>query len=348
MIEHDRAQTAMAREIQEIPLLTERLLADHELVAGVADRIRKAGPRVVVISGRGSSGNVGTFLRYLLEARAGLLVSRSAPSIVTTYRRTIDLRDAVFIVISQSGRSPDLVIGAQSARKTGALTIAIVNDVTSPVALACELILPVCAGLEHAVAATKSVVLSMVRGAQLIAALTSDHALREKIQQLPQRFSHALSCDWSAWSGSFATARAAFVIARGFGLGSAREIALKVAETMRLPASGYSAAEVRHGPLAAASAQTPFLVLRQKDGSSEMVDALIADLRARELNVFAVGDVFSAGGLRGTLPWIGHDDPICDAIAMLLPAYAAIEQAARDHGFDPDHPPYLSKITETR
>jgi glucosamine--fructose-6-phosphate aminotransferase (isomerizing) len=251
------------------------------------------------------------------------------------------MRDAVFIVVSQSGRSPDLVMGAQSARKSGALTIAIVNDVTSPVALACELTLPVGAGLEQAVAATKSVVLSMVIAAQLVASLTSDRALGEKIKQLPQRFSRALTCDWSAWSGSFAAARAAFVIGRGFGLGPAREIALKVAETMRLPTLGYSAAEVRHGPLASASAETPLLVLRQEDGSSEMVDALIADLRVRNLNVFSVGDRSE------TLPWIGNDDPICDAITMLLPAYATIERAARDRGFDPDNPPNLTKITET-
>jgi len=341
MIQHDRAQTAMAGEIREIPLTTERLLAEHDRVAAVADRIRRANPRVVVISGRGSSGNAGTFLRYLFETGAGLLVSTSAPSVVTTYGRSIDMRNAVFIVISQSGRSPDLVTGAQAARKSGALTIAIVNDVTSPVALACELTLPVGAGPERAVAATKSVVLSMVVGAQLIASLTRDHALSEKIKQLPQRFSHALTCDWSAWSASFAAARAAFVIGRGFGLGPAREVALKIAETMRLPTLSYSAAEVRHGPLASASAETPLLVLRQNDGSSAMVDALIADLRARKLNVFSVGDP------GGTLPWIGNDDPICDAITMLLPAYATIEQAARDRGFDPDNPPNLTKITET-
>jgi len=251
------------------------------------------------------------------------------------------MRNAVFIVISQSGRSPDLVTGARSARKSGALTIAIVNDVTSPVAMACEWTLPIGAGLERAVAATKSVVLSMVISGQLIASLTSDHALSEKINQLPQRFSHALTCDWSAWSASFAAARAAFVIGRGFGLGPAREIALKITETMRLPALSYSAAEVRHGPLASASAETPLLVLRQNDGSSAMVDALIADLRVRKLNVFSVGDP------GGTLPWIGNDDPICDAITMLLPAYTTIEQAARDRGFDPDNPPNLTKITET-
>jgi glutamine---fructose-6-phosphate transaminase (isomerizing) len=341
MIQDDLIQTAMAREIREIPLTTERLLAEQDLVASVADRIRRADPRVVVISGRGSSANAGTFLRYLFETRAGLLVSTSAPSVVTTYRQSIDMRNAVFIVVSQSGRSPDLVAGARAARESGALTIAIVNDVTSPVAQACELTLPVGAGPERAVAATKSVVLSMVISGQLVASLTSDQGLSEKLSQLPQRFGDALSCDWSAWSGSFAAARAAFVIGRGFGLGPAREIALKIAETMRLPTLGYSAAEVRHGPLAAASAETPLLVLRQNDGSSAMVDALIADLRARKLNVFSVGDPGA------TLPWIGNDDPICDAITMLLPAYATIEQAARDRGFDPDNPPNLTKITET-
>jgi glutamine---fructose-6-phosphate transaminase (isomerizing) len=192
MIERDRIQTAMAREIHEIPGAAERLLADHDLLAAVVNRIRRADPRVVVISGRGSSGHAGTFLRYLFEARAGLLVSTSAPSVMTTYGQSIDMRNAVFIVVSQSGRSPDLVTGAQSARKNGALTIAIVNDLTSPVAFACELTLPIGAGLEHSVAATKSVVLSMMIGVQIIASLTSDDALTENIKRLPQRFSDAL------------------------------------------------------------------------------------------------------------------------------------------------------------
>ena len=341
MIDDDRSQTAMAREIREIPTTAERLLAERDSIITVANRIRQADPRVVVISGRGSSGNAGTLLRYLFEARAGLLVSTSAPSVMTTYGQSIDMRNAVFIVISQSGRSPDLVMGAQSARKNGALTIAIVNDLTSPLALACELTLPMGAGLERSVAATKSVVLSMVTSVQLVASLTSDDELNEKIKRLPQRFSDALACDWSQWSSSLAAARAAFVVGRGFGLGPAREIGLKVTEAMRIPTLSYSAAEVMHGPLACASAEIPFLVLRQNDGSSAMVDALIAELRVRKLNVFSAGDP------TGVLPWIGNDDPICDAITMLLPAYATIEQAARARGFDPDNPPNLSKITET-
>ena len=341
MIDDDRSQTAMAREIREIPTTAERLLAERDSIITVANRIRQADPRVVVISGRGSSANAGTLLRYLFEARAGLLVSTSAPSVMSTYGQSIDMRNAVFIVISQSGRSPDLVMGAHSARKNGALTIAIVNDLTSPLALACELQLPMGAGLERSVAATKSVVLSMMTSVQLVASLTSDDELNEKIKRLPQRFSDALACDWSLWSSSLAAARAAFVVGRGFGLGPAREIGLKVTETMRLPTLSYSEAEVMHGPLACASAEIPFLVLRQNDGSSAMVDALIAELRVRKLNVFSAGDP------TGVLPWIGNDDPICDAITMLLPAYATVEQAARVRGFDPDNPPNLSKITET-
>ena len=341
MIDDDRSQTAMAREIREIPTTAERLLAERDSIITVANRIRQADPRVVVISGRGSSANAGTLLRYLFEARAGLLASTSAPSVMSTYGQSIDMRNAVFIVISQSGRSPDLVMGAQSARRNGALTIAIVNNLSSPLALACELQLPMGAGLERSVAATKSVVLSMMTSVQLVASLTSDDELNEKIKRLPQRFSDALACDWSLWSSSLAAARAAFVVGRGFGLGPAREIGLKVTEAMRIPTLSYSAAEVMHGPLACASAEIPFLVLRQNDGSSAMVDALIAELRVRKLNVF------SAGGPTGVLPWIENDDPICDAITMLLPAYATIEQAARARGFDPDNPPNLSKITET-
>src|SRR5262249_61925578 len=129
-------------------------------------------PRIVVVCGRGSSGHVGVFLRYLVEARVGLLVSAAAPSVITAYRRRPDMRDGLFVVISQSGRSPDLVMATQYARQSGALTLAIVNDEASPAAGAADLVLPIGAGPEHAVAATQTGAPSMLAGAQLVAALT--------------------------------------------------------------------------------------------------------------------------------------------------------------------------------
>jgi glucosamine--fructose-6-phosphate aminotransferase (isomerizing) len=331
----------MAREIAEIPAAASRLLARKDSVDAIVDRIRAFRPRVVVVCGRGSSGHVGVYLRYLFETEVGLIVSAAAPSIVTAYRRPPDMRDALFILISQSGRSPDLVMATQTARSAGALTLAIVNDEASPAAAASDLILPIGAGPEHAVAATKTVALSMLAGAQIVAGLTKDDELTSALDRLPARMQKALACDWSAWGNSLVSAPAAFVAARGYGLGTGREIALKITETLRLPALGYSAAELRHGPRAAITPATPVLALRQNDEVAVAVDELVRDLREADETVFL------AGGPDGNLPWIGDDHPVCDPVAMLLPAYRAIEAAARRLGLDPDRPEHLSKVTRT-
>jgi len=340
MTEHS-ATTAMAREIAEIPEAARRLITQAHQIVPLVDRIRVARPRVIVVCGRGSSGHVGVFLRYLFETHVGLLVSAAAPSIVTAYRRPPDMRDALFILISQSGRSPDLITATQVARSAGALTLAIVNDPQSPAATASHLVLPISAGPEHAVAATKTVALSMLAGLQLVAHLTDDAKLVDGLKRLPDRLQDALGCDWSAWGDSLVAAPAAFVAARGYGLGTGREIALKMTEALRLPALGYSAAELRHGPRAAITPETPVLVLRQDDESATAVDELTRDLRD------ANETVFLAGGPQSTLPWIGDDHPVCDPIAMLVPAYAAIEAAARRRGLNPDRPEHLTKVTRT-
>jgi glucosamine--fructose-6-phosphate aminotransferase (isomerizing) len=335
------ADSAMAREIAEIPATSERLLTRTGLFAAIAKRIEQARPRIVVLCGRGSSGHVGVYLRYLFETRLGWLTSAAAPSVMTAYQRRPDFREALFIVISQSGRSPDLVASTQIARGAGALTLSIVNDQDSPAAAAAELVLPIAAGPERAVAATKTVVLSMLAGATLVATLAGDDLLQGGLDELPMRFFDALSCDWSAWADKAASAPAAFIVGRGYSLGCAREIALKTTEVLRVPALGYSAAELRHGPRAAITSSTPLLVLRQNDEVSGSVDDLISNLRDDG------EEVFSAGGMHGALPWIGDRHPACDPIVMLVPTYRAIEQAARRRGLDPDNPPYLRKVTRT-
>ncbi|MGH6878663.1 MAG: SIS domain-containing protein, partial [Rhizomicrobium sp.] len=271
----------------------------------------------------------------------GMLVSAAAPSIVTAYHARPDMRDALFLVISQSGRSPDLVAATAQARELGALTLAIVNDATAPAARAAELVLPIDAGPEQAVAATKTVVLSMLMGARLAASLANEGTLGDAASRLPARFAHALACDWSVWTDALAGAPAAFVTARGYALASAREIALKLTEVLRLPALAYSAAELRHGPRAAVTEMTPVLALRPNDETALSVDALVRDLQASGATVFV------AGGACAALPWTGDDHPVCDSIAMLLPAYRAIERAARRLGLDPDHPQHLAKVTQT-
>ena len=211
----------------------------------------------------------------------------------------------------------------------------------SPVADAAEFVVPIEAGPEHSVAATKTVVGSMVAGAELIAALADDTALRSALDRLPERVYRGLTLDWTRVSDDLAGASAVFVASRGLGLGSAREIALKLAETLRLPALGFSAAELQHGPRAALSSKTPVIMMRLMDETAATVDAVATELRERKIALHL------CGGPRSTLPWFGDDDPATDAITMLVPAYRMIERTAQEWGFDPDRPLQLSKVTET-
>ena len=333
--------SAMASEIGESADVVSRIVRNRGAIAEIAQRLRIGSAPLCVLCGRGSSGHAGVFLRYLVETRLRLPVSASAPSVTTAFRSTLELRNALFIVISQSGQSPDLVAATTSARATGARTIAIVNATSSPVAAAAEFVIPIEAGAEHSIAATKTMIGSMAAGAELIAELAEDQALRSALDMLPERLNRALSLDWSEVSDDLGEASAVFVAARGLGLGSAREIALKLAETLRLPAIGLSAAELQHGPRAALSPRTPVVMLRINDQTAATVDALAMELRVQKIALHL------CGGPHGSLQWHREDDPLTDAITMLVPAYRMIEQTARKWGFDPDRPPRLRKITET-
>lgn len=331
----------MAREIGEAAAVVRGLAQRREEIARAAAFLDFGRAPLAVVCGRGSSGHAGVHLRYLIEAKLGLPVSASAPSIATALDRDLKMSGVPFIVISQSGRSPDLVAATRSARRGGARTLAIVNDPDSPVARAAERALDIGAGPELSVAATKSVIGSLALAARLVAEAAGDGALHGALDRLPDRLAAAQRLEWPDFGASLAQARCVFVAGRGYALGPAREIALKIAETLRLPALAYSAAELLHGPRAAVTAGTPVLALRLADETAPSVDALVDGLRAT--GVAAA----SCGGAQGSLPWIGDDHPATDAIAMLVPAYRSVEAAARAAGYDPDRPPHLKKVTET-
>ncbi|MGQ0682752.1 MAG: SIS domain-containing protein [Bradyrhizobium sp.] len=331
----------MACEIAESADVVDRIVRSRLAMRDIAGRLAIGSAPLCVICGRGSSGHAGVFLRYLIETRLRLPVSASAPSVITAFRTPLRLRGALFIVTSQSGRSPDLVAATQSAREAGARTVAIVNAAASPVADSAEFVIPIEAGHERSVAATKTVIGSMAAGAALVAELADNGALRGALDRLPARLNRALALDWSEIADDLAGASAVFVAGRGLVLGSVREIALKLSEILRLPSVGVSAAELQHGPRAALSPRTPVIMMRVGDETAAAVDALARELREEKIALHL------AGGPLGSLPWLAEEDPSTDAITMLVPAYRMIEKAARACGFDPDRPPRLNKITET-
>lgn len=331
----------MADEIAQIPGAAANLLTEGASeIRALASDIKGRNFTYVIICGRGSSGHAGVYLRYLIETVMGYGVSNSAPSVVTGYHATPKMRGALFIVISQSGRSPDLIAATSAAREAGAFTLALVNDANSPVALAAHRVLPIHAGEELSIAATKTVVNSMLAGALLIAQVAGDEVLRGGLNRMPQRLASARMLDWSEWGASLQNASAAYVTGRGYGYGSVREIALKMLEVLRLPALAFSSAELRHGPRGALAKSTPVLMLRQNDALSAGIDELAAELKSAALSIYLCGG-------KGALPWLGDDHPACDPISMLMPAYAMIEHEAVRRGYDPDKPLGLKKVTET-
>ena len=337
----------MIREVAEAPGVVAKLVAANEAACrALAERLQANPPRFVVTCARGSSDSVATYAKYLIEIRARLVVASIGPSVSSVYDARPRMADALFLAISQSGRSPDLVTAAQTARDEGALTVAIVNDVTSPLAECCEMVLPLHAGPEKSVAATKSYLASLAACCQLVAHWTADSALMEAVRQLPDRLREALGQDWQAALPQLRERRGLYVVGRGPGYAAAQEMALKLKETCGLHAEAVSGAELMHGPLALAGPDFPVLVLTQDDEARAGLSKLCADLAKLDVPVIGAGPGPLGEALVLPADTILH--PFVQPISLVQSFYPLAESLARARGHDPDRPPHLRKVTETR
>jgi glutamine---fructose-6-phosphate transaminase (isomerizing) len=249
----------------------------------------------------------------------------------------------VAIAISQSGKSPDIVAATAAARDAGALTIAMVNNVTSPLSEVCDYVVPLHAGPEQSVAATKSFIASLAALLQLVAEWRADETLGSALKDLPADLEAAWQCDWSPLVEGLADATGLYVIGRGPGLGAAQEAALKFKETCSLHAEAFSAAELRHGPIALVGPGFPMLLFRQSDESGEGTDELVSEVAARGAKVFLVSRS-APGAIELPCP-AAH--PLLEPLVQIQAFYRAVNTLSLRRGLDPDRPPHLSKVTET-
>lgn len=337
-------RTRMAQEAAEAPRAVRDLLARNAgAVEDLGRRLRASPPRAVLTCARGSSDHAATYAKYLIETRAGVITASAAPSVSSVYAAATAARDTLCLAISQSGASPDLLAAAGAARDGGALLVALVNAPGSPLAALADVELPLWAGPELSVAATKSYLAALAALAQVTAAWSQDAALASALEALPERMEDAQALDWSAGLDVLRSAASLYVVGRGPGFAAAQEAALKFKETCGLHAEAFSAAEVRHGPMALARDGFPVLVLAQDDATRDGVERLAAEL------VEAGARVLIAGGRAPgavTLPAVGGD-PALQPILLVQAFYGMVEQLARRRGFDPDQPPGLAKVTRT-
>jgi glucosamine--fructose-6-phosphate aminotransferase (isomerizing) len=320
-----------------------QLAANRERVAAIAASLRRAPPRAVMTFARGSSDHAATFARYLIETRLGIPTGSAAPSVASVYGAPSRAEAMLCLAISQSGRSPDLLAGLEAAKQGGAVTLALVNESDSPLAAIADHLLPLCAGPERSVAATKSFIASLAGLVALVAAWSEDDELGEALAAAPPLLASAWQADWSPLVARLRSARGLYAVGRGLGLGIAQEAALKLKETCGLHAEAFSAAEIRHGPMALVGPDFPLLVFRQSDETEDSVDALIRDAAAHGADVFVAGEA-PAGAT--ALPSIAHH-PAIEPMLQIQSFYRAAVTLSAARGRDPDHPPHLSKVTET-
>jgi glucosamine--fructose-6-phosphate aminotransferase (isomerizing) len=338
--------TLMAREIDECGAVVARCLQENAAAfADLAERLAGRAPAVVVTNARGSSDHAALYLKYLIEIALGLPCASIGPSIASLYRAPLKLSHGLAIAISQSGRSPDIVAAQRAARDGGAHAVALVNSEASPLADEADCLIPLRAGPEQSVAATKSMIAALAAGAGLVAAWSREAALSQALGALPDALAPPAPPP-QALVETLAASPAAFVLGRGSTFAIAAEAALKLKETCAIHAEAFSSAEVMHGP--AELVRPGFLVIAfpPRDEAAEGFAGALDRLRALGARVVTV----EAGGQDGPdrLGAAAARHPLLAPIPMLHRFYALAEATARRLGRDPDRPSNLRKVTETR
>ena len=322
--------------------------SDEAEMRALAALLRERRPAFATTVARGSSDHAGNFARYLFETFLGLITASAAPSVVTAYGAELAFKGALVLAISQSGESPDILAVASEARARGATTLALVNAEGSPLASAVEGVIPMRAGAELSVAATKSFICTLAALARLTAHWSGERDLLAALEALPARLREAAAADWSAAIPVLSRASVMLVVARGRTYPVAQEAALKLKETSALHAEPFSGAELLHGPIALVGDGYPVLVFATADATQEGVRDLVTSLRSMGAHILVAASDDSVLELATTplsLPPPLH--PALDPIVAVQAFYPFAARLAAARGFDPDRPRHLAKVTKT-
>lgn len=344
--------TAFEREIREQPEIIAGLLRDgRSTIEEVAAEIRARKSRSVVIAARGTSSNAARYAQYVLGARNGWSVAHATPSLYTVYQRPPDLSDTLVIGISQSGQSIDTVTVVEEARRQGATTLALTNDPSSPMAAATELCIPLRAGVERAVAATKTYTTELVCIAMLSAALADDADVWAHLDALPQALAETIDANsqLAEQTARYTFARHFAVIGRGYNYSTACEVALKLKETSYVIAEPFSSADFQHGPIAVIESGFPVILIAPSGevfGDVAQLIARLTELGAEIVTVTDRADAVSESCM--ILPLAADVPEWLSPIVAVAPGQLLALAQARLRGFDPDRPRGLTKVTHTR
>lgn len=331
-----QTRTLMEQEAEQTPLvIAEQLENNAEKAQKIAAKLKQNAPQMVMFIGRGSSDHAGVFAKYLIEIETGTPVAAAAPSVASIYGKTLKLANTLVIVISQSGRSPDILAQTKMCQEAGAYCLALVNDETSPLAELADDVLPLCAGPERSVAATKSYLATLSALLQLTAYWSDNESLIASLPELPKALTKVIASDRQLTVNELQGQRNLVVLGRGLGYAVTKELALKLKEVCSIHAEAFSSAEFLHGPVTLVEQQLTIINCDIQDEAQAAHKAQVEEVKARGADVKHLSQVVS------------EVHPRLAPLLVLQRFYLDIAQVAIDMGFNPDEPKGLKKVTQT-
>ncbi|WP_041544803.1 MULTISPECIES: SIS domain-containing protein [Chelativorans] len=338
-------RSRMFRETGEAPEAVHRLLQrEGRTFREIGRLVAERRPAVVTVAARGSSDHAVSFFKYLFEISCGIPVASIGPSVASVYHASLRVPGGLHITVSQSGASPDIIAVQDEAKRGGALTVAVVNVAESPLARAADIVLPIHAGEEKSVAATKSFIASAAALAAVTQAASGSEALAAGLARLPEALKAACQADYERAMPLLLKAQSLFTGGRGPGFAIALEAALKAKETAKLHAEAFSLAELMHGPMQLVEEGFPILAFAPEDEALSSSMAVMETLRGMGACIVAFSSR-PTGQDTIAVPSTGYGQ--LDPLAALAAYYRLVERLARERGFNPDTPDKLKKVTET-
>jgi len=338
------AGARMAEEVAEQPAVFDSLVARRADISAVARQVAERRPRFALLAARGSSDHAALYAKYLIEVLLELPAGLVSPSTTTLYGARPDFTDVLYLSVSQSGGSPDLVAATEAAREQGAFTVAVTNTPSSPLSDAAELSVDIQAGEELAVAATKTYTATLLSLYLLVDAIRGGTGAA--VADIGELAATALSAPIDDAVERFRDIERVVTTGRGYSSATAAEAALKLAETSYLGARSYSGADLLHGPVAAIDDRTGVVAITSKGpGATAMLD-VVGTVRERGASVLAVGSAAPdmAADLRIAVPDTFEE---VAPILEILPLQRLALALSLARGGDPDNPRGLNKVTRT-